>query len=305
MIDLLSILLTVLGLAAFEMITSIDNAVINADVLSGMTDRARRWFLVWGLFSSVLLVRGLLPLLIVWVADPALGFGGALTATFSEDPNVLKSVTELKPPLLIAGGVFLLMLFLQWLFMEEKSYGLRGERFIHQHGLWFYTFASIVLTVTVWFAIKINAILALGAVAGSTAYFITHGFRQSAAESERKLAHKTNISDFSKLLYLEVIDATFSVDGVLGAFAFTISVPLILIGNGLAALLVRELTVRNITAIKRYIYLKNGAMYSVFFLSLIMVAESFKVPVPEWLAPIVTFSMIGFFYWKSVVRRNR
>jgi hypothetical protein len=70
------------------------------------------------------------------------------------------------------------------------------------------------------------------------------------------------MSDLSKVFYLEVIDATFSIDGVIGAFAFTLSVPLILVGNGLGAIVVRELTVRNIERIRRYRYLKNGAMYS-------------------------------------------
>jgi len=55
-----------------------------------------------------------------------------------------------------------------------------------------------------------------------------------------------HLSDISKVLYLEMIDATFSMDGVLGAFAFTVSVPLILIGNGLGALVVRYLTVRGV-----------------------------------------------------------
>ena len=92
-----------------------------------------------------------------------------------------------------------------------------------------------------------------------------------------------------------MIDATFSIDGVLGAFAFTLSVPLILIGNGLAALAVRELTVRNIEAVKKYKYLKNGAMYSILLLGLIMVADSFGVTVPQWVPPIITFAVIGFF----------
>jgi len=83
------------------------------------------------------------------------------------------------------------------------------------------------------------------------------------------------MSDWSKILYLEVIDATFSIDGVVGAFAFTLSVPLILIGNGIGAFVVRELTISNIDRVKRYIYLKNGAMYSIFVLGTIMVLDSF------------------------------
>jgi hypothetical protein len=67
-----------------------------------------------------------------------------------------------------------------------------------------------------------------------------------------------------------LIDTTFSIDGVLGAFAFTMSVPLIIIGNGLGALVVRSLTVKGINTIKKYAFLKNGAMYSIYCLGLIM-----------------------------------
>lgn len=302
-VDAFSSLLTVLGLAVFEIVTSIDNAVINASVLRVMSPRGRRWFLIWGVLTSVFLVRGLLPLFIVWAADPTLGPVGAFTATFSQDPSIMKAVEASKPPLLVAGGVFLLILFFHWLFMEEKSYGLRGESFIRQHGLWFYTVASILLAVIAWFGIQRDPFLGFGAVVGSTAYFITHGFRQNAEESERRLIQKTGLSDLSKLLYLEVIDATFSIDGVLGAFAFTLSVPLILVGNGLAAIVVRQLTVRNIDAVMKYKYLKNGAMYSVLCLGLIMVTDSFGIQIPQWLSPIITFSVIGFFLWRSIVDR--
>jgi len=87
---------------------------------------------------------------------------------------------------------------------------------------------------------------------------------------------------------------------VLGAFAFTLSVPLILIGNGLGALVVRELTMKNIKTIKKYIFLKNGAMYSILFLGLIMMVDSFGYHIPPWVSPLVTFGVVGFFYIKSV-----
>ncbi|MDD5188398.1 MAG: DUF475 domain-containing protein, partial [Methanoregula sp.] len=77
--DILSIVLVIAGLCLFETITSIDNAIINAEVLSTMSERARRWFLVWGLILAVFVIRGLLPWLIVWVSSPALGPVGALT----------------------------------------------------------------------------------------------------------------------------------------------------------------------------------------------------------------------------------
>ena len=140
--------------------------------------------------------------------------------------------------------------------------------------------------------------MAFSAVIGSTAFFITHGFKQHAEEAEKNLTQQ-GLSDISKIFYLEVIDATFSIDGVLGAFAFTLSVPLILLGNGLGAFVVRQVTVGNIYRIKRYIFLKNGAMYSILVLGSIMILDAFGAHIPEWLSPISTFAIVAFFFIKS------
>ncbi|NOU36575.1 MAG: DUF475 domain-containing protein [Kiritimatiellaceae bacterium] len=296
--DIFSLIFVVVGLCLFETITSIDNAIINAEVLSTMQAKARRWFLVWGLFIAVFLVRGLLPWIIVWASMPDLGPIGALTATFSGDASVIEAVEKAAPTLLIGGGTFLLFLFFHWLFIEPKNYGLAGEEFFHKQGVWFFAIVAVLLAVLVWLALKINPAMAFGAVVGSTAFFITHGFRQQAEHAEKTLM-QNGLSDWSKILYLEVIDATFSIDGVLGAFAFTLSVPLILLGNGLGALVVRQLTVGNVERIKKYLYLKNGAMYSVLFLGLFMVLESFGIHIPVWLSPLMTCGVVAYFFIKS------
>ena len=297
--ELFSIILIVIGLIIFETISSIDNAVINAEVLSTMSQRARKWFLFYGLLFAVFVIRGMLPWLIVWGTNPSLGPVGALTATFSQDPEIAKVIEESSPFLLVGGGIFLIFLFFHWLFIEAKNYGLRGERFFHKHGVWFFAIVSIILTVIVWYSLKQHPFMAFGAVVGSTAFFITHGFKQNAEEQEKNLMGGGNLSDWSKILYLEVIDATFSIDGVVGAFAFTLSVPLILIGNGIGAYVVRQLTVSNIDRVKRYIYLKNGAMYSIFFLGIIMVLDSFGHEIPQWVSPVITISVVGYFFYKS------
>ena len=292
------LILTILGLALFETISSVDNAIINAEVLSTMSAKARRWFLLWGILFAVFIIRGLLPTLIIWATTPSLGPIGAITATFSNDPKVISAIEASSPILLMGGGVFLLFLFFHWLFAEPKQYGLRGERFFHSKAPWFYAIVAILLTVIVWFALQKNPLVAFGAVVGSTAFFITHGFKQSAETEEKKLMAKER-SDISKILYLEVIDATFSIDGVLGAFAFTLSVPLILLGNGLGAIVLRQLTISNIERIKKYVYLKNGAMYSILFLGTIMVLDAFGFHIPHWLSPVMTFGAVGFFFYKS------
>lgn len=296
--DFFAIFLTVAGLCLFEVISSVDNAIINAEVLSTMGKKARRWFLVWGLFFAVFVMRGLLPWVIVWAATPSLGPIGSLMATFSSDPKVIEAVESSSPMLLMGGGVFLLFLFFHWLFMEPKYYGIKGERFLHKQSVWFYAIVSILLTTIIWFALKDHPLMAFGAAVGSSAFFITHGFKQNAEAEEEKLLEKTR-SDISKILYLEVIDATFSIDGVIGAFAFTLSVPLILLGNGLGAIVLRQLTVGNIDRIKKYKYLKNGAMYSILFLGSIMVLDSFGFHIPHWLSPLLTFLAVAYFLLRS------
>jgi hypothetical protein len=298
LLDAFTIIITVAGLCLFEVISSIDNAIINAEVLSTMHEKARKWFLFWGLLIAVFLIRGLLPWLIVWAVMPALGPVGAFTATFSNDPHVHEAIEASAPILLAGGGTFLVFLFFHWLFLDPKHFGLRGEQFFMRQGVWFYAVVSILLTTIVWLALQRNPLMAFGAVVGSSAFFITHGFKENAAQSEKELM-KEGLSDISKIFYLEVIDATFSIDGVLGAFAFTLSVPLILLGNGLGAFVVRELTLGNIERVKKYIYLKNGAMYSILFLGAIMLLDSFGVEIPAWVSPIMTFSVVGYFFIKS------
>jgi hypothetical protein len=211
---------------------------------------------------------------------------------------VISSIEKSAPLLLSGGGTFLVFLFFHWLFLEDKNFGLPHEKFFVAQGVWFFAVVSVLLSAIVWFALKADPLMAFGAVVGSTAFFITHGFKENAEKSEEKLLQKGR-SDLSKIFYLEVIDATFSIDGVLGAFAFTLSVPLILIGNGLGALVVRQVTIGNINRIKNYKYLKNGAMYSILFLGLIMLGDAFGAEMPQWVSPVVTFLVIGYFFLKS------
>ncbi len=110
--EILFLALTVLGLSLFEIITSIDNAIINAEVLGGMSKKAQRWFMTYGFFFAVFVVRGLLPFLIVLIANPGIGPMGVLTAAFSNDPTVAEAIEKSSPMLLMGGGVFLVFLSL-------------------------------------------------------------------------------------------------------------------------------------------------------------------------------------------------
>jgi hypothetical protein len=200
---------------------------------------------------------------------------------------------------LLGGGVYLFMVFLGWLFMEEKKYAFLVEGFVHKQSLWFYTFASVFVTTVIFYSVKVNPILALSASIGATAFFITDGFRKNAEASEKDMLRQ-NASAISKLLFLEVLDASFSIDGVIGAFAFTLSIPLIIIGNGLGAVIVRQFTIGGMKHFTKYAYLKNGAMYSIGFLGFVMVLEAFGHEFPFWLAPLNTSLLLGLFMFLSI-----
>lgn len=299
--DIFFAILTVVGLIIFEAVSSFDNAVINAEILRKMSPWARRWFLIWGLFIAVFLIRGLLPLLIVFATNPAIGLEGAFTAALSSDPSVAEAVEKSAPILLVGGGIFLVFIFFHWLFLEKKNFGIRGEAFAERQGVWFYAVVSVILAIVTWESLQINPIMAFSAVLGSTAFFIVHGFRANAEAKEKEMLEgSSKMSDWSKILYLEVIDASFSIDGVVGAFAFTMSVPLILLGNGIGAFIVREMTIRNVENIQKYKYLKNGAMYSILILGAIMILDAFGAHIPQWLSPVATIGIIGYFLWKSI-----
>jgi len=154
------------------------------------------------------------------------------------------------------------------------------------------------LTSIIYFSLKINPLLALAASIGSAAFFIADGFKKNAEEQEKRLL-SPNVSAWSKILYLEILDISFSIDGVIGAFAFTLSVPLILLGNGLGAWVVRQVTIKGVNLVTKFAYLKNGAMYSIGVLGSIMILESFGKEFPFWLAPLNTFLLLGTFLYLS------
>ena len=122
--------------------------------------------------------------------------------------------------------------------------------------------------------------------------------KANAARHEAK-ATASGQGDISKLLYLELIDATFSIDGVLGAFAFTTAVPLILVGNGIGAIVVRQITIKGIDVVSKLPYLTNGAMYSVVVLGLVMLIESHHIEVPFFVTPLFTVIIVGYFGYRS------
>ena len=138
----LQFFIVIFGLALFEIISSIDNAIVNAHVLKTLPERFRKFFLFWGILFAVFVVRGVLPFLIIWLANPALSLVEVWQAAFSSTGEVGEYLEESKPLLLLSGGMYLFLVFLAWLFLETKNYAIHIERFIHRHGFWFYFLSS-------------------------------------------------------------------------------------------------------------------------------------------------------------------
>lgn len=296
--DIFSSLIVISGLVLFEVISSIDNAVINAHVLKTLPQRFRKIFLFWGIIFAVFVVRGILPFIIIWLANPSFSLPEIFNFAFSGNGSLADYVHDTKGLLLLGGGVYLVFVFLGWLFLEEKNYAFLVEHYIHRQSVWFYAFASVFLTLIIYYAVKLNPFLALSASIGASAFFITDGFRHNAEKKEKELMNP-NMSAWSKVLYLEVLDTSFSIDGVIGAFAFTLSIPLIILGNGIGAFVVRQFTVKGIDLVSKFAYLKNGAMYAVGMLGALMTLESFGREYPNWLAPLNTFIILGIFFYLS------
>ena len=296
---MLTAIIIILGLVIFEAVNSIDNAIVNACVLKTMSVKWRRIFLFWGMLTAVFIMRGLLPLLVVWLSVPEIGFLGAFEAMFQSKPEIAELMEARKGIILIGAGVFLLLLYLHWLFLEEKNHLFVIDRFIKPHyGVWFFAFAAIILVVLLYLA-RHSPFLMLSAAVGNAVFFIMYGFREQAEKQKERLKTGSQISNISKFIYLEVLDASFSFDGVMGAFAFTTSVPLILIGNGIGALIVRDLTIKSIDKVAQYRFLKNGAMTSIGLLGVFIIAKSFGAAIPEYLPTLITILLVGIAFWQS------
>src|SRR3990167_4478704 len=115
---MLHFIITLVGLSVFEIISSIYNAIINAHVLKTLPEKFRRWFLIWGMLIAVFLMRGVLPFLIVWFSNPSLSLMELVSFVFSNNPAVGDSLEQSKGLLLLGGGVYLVLVFLSWLFLE-------------------------------------------------------------------------------------------------------------------------------------------------------------------------------------------
>mgnify|MGYP001584484538 CR=1 FL=1 len=219
---------------------------------------------------------------------------------FKSSPEIAQLIEVRKGIILIGAGVFLLLIYLHWLFLEKKDPFFVSDKLIKpNYGVWFFGFAALILVSLLYLAINSYQLM-LSAAIGYAAFFIMYGFREQAAKEEERLkGGQSRLSNFSKLMFLEVLDTSFSFDGVIGAFAFTTSIPLIFFGNGIGTLVVRQLTISGIERVEKYKWLKNGAMTSMGILGVFIIAKSFGVHIPECLPTLMTIGLVGLTFWRS------
>ena len=135
---LIDAFIIIIGLIVFEVVNSIDNAIVNAHVLKTMNAQWRRRFLLIGIFTSVFLVRFLLPLFIVWISVPNVSLSHLFSAFIGGNDLASKAIAAQTPVILTFGGVFLLFLYLHWLFLEPKDPLFIERYFKTKHGVWFF-----------------------------------------------------------------------------------------------------------------------------------------------------------------------
>lgn len=260
-------------LAILEVSLSFDNAVVNAKVLDKMSKIWQRRFIVFGIPIAVFGMRFIFPVLIVSIATN-LGIFHTINLAIN-DPISYKNALELgKEGIYAFGGSFLFMVFLDFFFDKKDHHWfgkIENSSITQKLSSYKYTSISIGILTGILLFLLTNSTQILYA-------YILAIFLHVLISSLDKLFNAKNIQNgFMSFLYLEVLDASFSFDGVIGAFAMSSNIFIIMIGLGIGALFVRSLTIYLVEkkTLKRFIYLEHGAHYAILMLALIMFLELF------------------------------
>lgn len=302
-------MLLALMLCIIEVTFSFDNAIINARILRHMSQFWQQMFLTVGILIAVFGMRLVFPIVIVavtaqldWktVIDLALNHPAEYSRELAESHSIIASF----------GGSFLLMLGLHFFLDRAKDlHWLPFERQLSRHGSGWLPLI-IALAITGVLAIipghEDSLTTAYAGVAGVLTYLVIHGLSQVFGHNKAltSTAAKTGMAAFVSFLYLEILDASFSFDGVIGAFAITSDVIIIAAGLGIGALWVRSLTVFMVRrkVLEQYRYLEHGAHYTILILAIILLASMF-IHLPEAIPGLIGISVIGASLWSS--RRTR
>jgi hypothetical protein len=294
-------LVLVMLLAILETTLSFDNAVVNAKILQRMEAKWQHRFLTWGIPVAVFGTRFLLPLLIVSAAAFLSPLEVARLAFF-EPSAYFQYLSHAHTGIASFGGAFLLMVALKYFFNEEKRIHWIGgiERHLSRWG----GVAAIEFTITLATMLACAALFPHEAFtilfSGAIGILLFVGIEAIAETFEVEAGHAGALAGMALFFYLNTLDAAFSLDGVVAAFAITDNLPVIIGGLGIGALFVRAFTVRLVRekTLDTLIYLEHGAHWAIFGLALSMLASIF-VSVPEVLPGLVGLFFIVLAYLSS------
>lgn len=298
-------------LILIEITFSFENAVINAKVLRSMSRVWQTIFLTIGIVVAIFGMRVVFPILVV-VLTAHLPWQEVLQLALN-DPAQYAHKLELAHPLISSfGGAFLLMLFLSFFFDRNKeAHWIEViERPLHRIGNHWLPAVFSALVVTIIALLPNNHHAAetfkaglLGVVVYAAIRLIEHvfsRFKSDPSTDDTKIMHQTGWAAFATFVYLEILDASFSFDGVIGAFAITQSVILIAAGLGVGAVWVRSMTVYMVRkgTLEKYLYLEHGAHYTVGVLAATLLL-SVVFEVPEIVAGLAGVVFVGSAFWSS------
>jgi hypothetical protein len=278
-------LLTTAILAVLEISLSFDNAVVNAKVLQRMSPTWRLLFLTVGILIAVVGVRLLLPIVLVAVFAH-LGVGQVVQLALHDATAYGRALHHIHPEVAGFGGVFLLLLFTDYLLETRSTLWLAGiERPLAALGRIVRLEMVLVLVGLLSLALAsafvppehVGSMLLSGLV-GMALYLVIAAV--DGLLERRQLGQGVARIGLMGFIYLELLDASFSLDGVLGAFAITDQLPVIVAGLGIGALWVRSMTIHLIRTdtLARFRYLEHGAHYAIGALAvLLLISASYEV----------------------------
>ena len=296
-------------LAVLEISLSLDNAAVNASVLKDMDPVWQRRFLTWGILIAVFGMRIVFPLVIVAVAA-SLGPVEALTLAIDRPDEYSRILTDARVGLMGFGGAFLGMVGLGYFLDADKDVHWIGalERTLRRLG----SLRSVEIGLMLLALLGVSSLLPvdeaktfLTAGAFGLVTFIAVDLFGHAMERPDEATGLVVRSGLASFLYLEVLDASFSFDGVIGAFALSTNLFVIAIGLGIGAMFVRSMTIYLVDrgTMSEYRFLESGAFWAIIALATIMLV-SVKVHIPEVITGLIGAVLIGLAFWSSV-RWNR
>ncbi len=276
----------ILALACLEVSLSFDNAVVNALVLKDMSAAWQRRFLLWGMPIAVFGMRLVFPVLIVAAAG-WLPIGQIVHMAIYQPAQYAVHLTTAHDNIAAFGGIFLLMVFLGFILDETKEVHWIGwlESRLSKMGKMESLEISIALAVLVILNMPIyhnqNTCMAAGTL-GLLVYVFINGLMGLCGDGENPGACVAKQSGLMRFIYLEILDASFSLDGVVGAFALTNNIFYIMIGLGIGAFAIRSLTIRLVRkgTLSQFKYLEHGAHWGIGALAVLMLLSTI-IQIPQ------------------------